>query len=147
MKILRLTFIGLLAGFILSILAGRSIWLEMRVNTGLLLPLAAVITIIAGTFSTRQVPTLAAIGMEIFLVCLLLFVYGWDPDALLIIPASTFKEGFFLSAFDVRTLNSILAAVFLAGNAVLFNPPESSRHWYRRRPPSGFRTDRPDPSP
>ena len=127
MKILRLAFIGLLAGFILSILAGRSVWLEMRVNTGLLLPLAAVITIIAGTFSTRQVPAMAAIGMEIFLVCLLLLVYGCDPQALLIIPASSFKEGFFLSAFDVRTLNGILAAVFLVGNAILLSPG-SSRH-------------------
>ncbi len=127
MKILRLTFIGLLAGFILSILAGRSVWLEMRVNTGLLLPLVAVITIITGTFSTRQVPVMAAIGMEIFLVCLLLFVYGWDLHALLIIPASTFKEGFFLSAFDVRTLDGILAAVFLIGNGVLLSPGPS-RH-------------------
>ncbi len=146
MKILRLAFIGLLAGFILSILADRSVWLEMRVNTGLLLPLAAVLTIIAGAFSTRQVPAIAAIGMEIFLVCLLLLGYGCDPDALLIVPASTFKEGFFLSAFDVRTLNVILAAVFLVGNGVLLSPG-SSRHWRRRRPSSGSRTDLPTPSP
>jgi hypothetical protein len=128
MKILRLAFIGLLAGFILSIFAGRSVWLEMRVNTGLLLPLTTSVAIIAGTFSNRQVPATVAIGMEIFLVFLLLQSYGCDPHALLIIPASTFKEGFFLHACDILTLNSILAAVFLLGNGVQFIFPESSRH-------------------
>ena len=126
MKILRLAFVGLLTGFILSILAGRSVWLEMRVNTSLLLPLATTVAIVTGTFSNRQVPVTAAIGLEIVLVFLLLLVYGCDPDALLVIPAAAFKEGFFLSAFNVRTLNGILTAVFLAGNGVLFISPESS---------------------
>ena len=72
MKILRLAFIGLLLGLILSILADRSVWLEMRVNTGLLLPLAAAAAIIAGTFSQRQVPVRVVIGMEVLLFFLLL---------------------------------------------------------------------------
>jgi hypothetical protein len=127
MKILRLAFIGLLAGFILSIFAGRSVWLEMRVNTGLLLPLAAVITIIAGTFLAKEVPAKMVASMEIFLVFLLLFVYGCDPDALLLIPASALREGFYLSTCDMWTLNGILAAVFLIGNGVLLSPGSSRR--------------------
>jgi hypothetical protein len=128
MKILRLAFIGFLAGFILSILADTSIWLEMRVNTGLLLPLATGVGIVAGTFSNKQVPAIIAIGMEIFLVFLLLLAHGFDPHALLIIPATSLKDGFFLHTFDVRTLNGILAAVFLLGNGVLFISSVSSRH-------------------
>ena len=127
MKILRLAFIGLLLGLILSILADRSVWLEMRVNTGLLLPLAAAAAIIAGTFSQRQVPVRVVIGMEVLLFFLLLLLYGLDPHALLIIPASAFREGFFLSALNLRTLNGILAAVFLLGNGALLSS-RPSRH-------------------
>ena len=127
MKTLRLAFIGLIAGFILSTFAGRSVWLEMRINTGLLLPLATAITVFAGTFSNKQVPAIVAIGMEIFLILLLLLVYGFDPNALLVIPAATFKEGFFLASFDFGTLNSILGALFLLGNCSLFVSPGSSR--------------------
>ena len=127
MKILRLAFIGLLVGFILSILADRSVWLEMRVNTGLLLPLAMAIAIPAGTFSQRQVPAWAVIGMEVLLFFLLILVYGLDPHSLLIIPASAFKEGFFLSALSLRTLNGILALMFLLGNGTLLSS-RPSRH-------------------
>ena len=127
MKILRFAFIGLLFGLILSVLADRSVWLEMRVNTGLLLPLAMAIAIIAGAFSHRQVPVLAVVGLEVVLFFLLFLVYGPDPQALLIIPASAFKEGFFLSALNLRTLNGILALVFLLGNGVLLSS-RPSRH-------------------
>ncbi len=122
MKILRLAFIGLLAGFILSICAGRSIWLEMRINTGLFLPLATILTIAAGTLQKRQVPTGVAVGMEIFLVFLLLLVYGFDPDALLVVPASTFREGFFLHGLRFFSLNCILATILFLGNCAFFRP-------------------------
>jgi len=122
MKILRLAFIGLLAGFILSIIAGRSIWLEMRINTGLFLPLATVIAIIAGTLLKRQVPAKVAVAMEILLVFQLLLVYGFDPDALLVVPASIFREGFFLHGLAFFRLNCILAAILLLGNCSLFMP-------------------------
>ena len=127
MKTLRLAFIGLLAGFILSTFAGRSVWLEMRINTGLLLPLTTAVAIIAGTSSNKQVPAMVPIGMEIFLVLLLLLIYGFDPNALLVIPALTFKEGFFLATFDLRTLNSILGALLLLGNWSLVLPRGNSR--------------------
>ncbi len=119
MKILRLAFIGLLIGFILSIFAGRSIWLEMRINTGLFLPLTTVLTVFAGTLLKWRAPARVAICLEIFLVILILFVFGFDPDALLVIPASTLKEGFFLHGFSFFRLNCILAAVFLLGNCTL----------------------------
>ncbi len=127
MKIPSLVFIGLLAGFILSIFAGSSIWLEMRINTGLFLPLMTVIAIFAGTMFKWRVPARVGVGMEIILVSLLLLVYGFDPDALLAIPASTFKEGFFLHGFTFHSLNCILASILLLGNCALFGPPDLTR--------------------
>ena len=119
MKLLRLAFIGLLAGFVLSIFAGRSIWLEMRINTGLFLPFMTVIAICTGTLFTRLVPTEIVVGVEIFLVILLLFIYGFDPNVLLVIPASTFREGFYLHGLTFHSLNCILAAILLLGNFAL----------------------------
>lgn len=127
MKILRSAFIGLLAGFLLSLLADRSIWLEMRVNTGLLLPLTMAIAVVAGIFSERRIPAPLILGLEIVLILLLLAVYGFDLQALLVIPASAFKEGFFLQAWDGRTVNGLLAVLFLLGNGAVFISPASSR--------------------
>jgi len=122
MKILRLAFIGLLFGYILSVCAGRSIWLEMRINTGLLLPLMTVLAIFAGNLCKWQVPAKAAVAKEIFLVILFLLFYGIDPDVLLVLPASTFREGFFLHGITFFSLNGILAAILLSGNGVLLRP-------------------------
>lgn len=122
MKILRLAFIGLLAGYILSICAGRSIWLEMRINTGLFLPLAMIVTATAGTLFKWRTPVRVAIGMEIFLVFLFLLVYGFDPDALLVVPASTLREGFFLHGLTFFGLNCILAVILTLGNCALLEP-------------------------
>jgi len=127
MKILHLAFIGLLAGFILSVFAGRSIWLEMRINTGLFLPLMTVIAVSAGTLFKWRVSARVTVALEIFLVILLFFVYGFDPDALMVIPASTFKEGFFLHSLDFFHLNCILAAVIFLGNCSILGAPVLAR--------------------
>ncbi len=119
MNILRLAFIGLLAGFILSVFAGKSIWLEMRINTGLLLPLITVIAIFGGTLFKWGVSARVGVALEISLIILLLLAYGFDPKALLVIPASTFKEGFFLHGLSIFRMNCILAAVFFLGNCIL----------------------------
>ncbi|MDR3630974.1 MAG: hypothetical protein P4L42_11615 [Desulfocapsaceae bacterium] len=145
MKILQSAFAGLVAGLILSLLASRSIWLEMRINTGLLLPLAAVCTILTGFPARRKRSCI--LGLEVLLVLLLLVTYGFDPRALLVVPAALFREGFFLQACDSRSINGILAGCLILGNSLLIPGPAAVRHWRRRRTAFGPRTDRPDPSP
>jgi len=56
MKIFRFAFTGLLTGFILALIADRSVWIEMRINTGFFLPMATGLAITTGIVSNGRVP-------------------------------------------------------------------------------------------
>jgi hypothetical protein len=122
MKILRFAFAGLLTGFILALLAERSIWVEMRVNTGLFLPVSTGMAVIAGLISDRRIPAAVILALQTLLVLLLLFSYGFAIGVLLVIPASIFREGFLLGTVTLGTVNSILAVLCFSGNGLLILP-------------------------
>ncbi len=121
-RILRFAFLGLVAGFILAVLADRSVWLEMRLDTGLLLPAATGIAAVAGSFSGRQVPAAAFLGLELLLVLVLLAGYGFSPGPLRTMPASIFREGFFLGDLALRQVNDILIVLLALVNGLFLVP-------------------------
>jgi|GEM_PF-681720 len=145
MKILQYAFTGLLGGLILALLASRSIWLEMRVNTGILLPLTIACAVASRSLFRRDLPFRAVCGLEALLIFLLLAFYRFDPRALLLMPASLFKEGFFLHAVSIRTVNGILSLLVISGNGLFIPGPAAVRHWHRRQNAFEPEADRPDP--
>jgi hypothetical protein len=132
MKILRFIFAGFLTGFILALLAERSVWLEMRVNTGLFLPVSTGLAAITGFISDRRIPAVSILVLEIFLVTLLLLNYGFDSRAMFVIPASIVREGFLPGSVTFKTVNTILAGLCFAGNSLLILPVILSKFSSRR---------------
>ncbi len=122
MKILRFAFFGLVAGFVLSQLADQSVWLEMRVNTGLFLPVAALAAAVVGALCPHHIPAVPVLVLEILFVGLIVFSYGFDPQALLVVPAATFREGFYLRFLDLKTIDPLIGLLLLGGNLLLFWP-------------------------
>lgn len=116
MNVIRGAFIGFLAGFILAICGYRWIWLEMRINVGIVIPLA---TFFSAAIHLRRRPplkTLWVISLQVVFLGMVLLFYRFDLEALLVIPATLFKEGFFLSVLSLATANAVLVTAFLAGN-------------------------------
>jgi hypothetical protein len=125
MKILRFALAGLLTGFILALLADRSVWVEMRINSGLLLPISTGMAAIAGIISGRRMPAVIILGLETLLMLVLLLDYGFAISALLIIPASIFREGFFLGNSTLGAVNDILVGLLVMGNGLFLVPAVS----------------------
>ncbi len=122
MRILRLAFAGFVFGFILALLADRSVWLEMRLNTGLFLPATTGITVVAGFIFKRRIHTAAILSLEMLLIGLVLFNYGFSLGPLITIPASLFRDGFMPASAPLKTANIILAGLLAFGNGLLLFP-------------------------
>ncbi|MBI5522782.1 MAG: hypothetical protein HY910_09150 [Desulfarculus sp.] len=110
--------LGLLAGCLLALLAGRWVWLGMRVNTGLLVPLGALLGGLAGLKKPLGAARPWLLAAQAALVAAAAWLLGFDRQALLVVPACLFREGCHLPGLSLTTTNALLASWLLAGNAL-----------------------------
>ena len=118
-------FAGFLAGLILAILLGHWVWLEMRLNVGLAIPLCTILFILAGLGGGGFVFLLDAVLVVVFLS-----LYGFRAGAAAIVPATLVREGFLASHPSLGWVNVILGILFSVGNlavAVEWRSPGSTR--------------------
>ncbi len=54
MRYFILVYNGLLWGLLAAVLATRSLWLDMRINAGLIIPVVILMTIIAGLIANNK---------------------------------------------------------------------------------------------
>ena len=120
MKTARYAFAGFVAGLLLALLSGQWVWLEMRVNTGLLLPATSMCSALAGGFFRRSPPAAVVFCLEFLVVLTLLAEYGVSVSPLLTLPGSLLREGFFFPTARLQTVNACLAVLLMLGNACLF---------------------------
>lgn len=114
--ILKGALIGFTLGLILAVLAGSWVWLEMRVNVGLLIPAATFLCPVS-TFWMRKAFSYSAFLMEqVFLFIALLVIYGFDAGALWSVPAYLFREGFHGTDLTLATAGLMMGSIFLGGN-------------------------------
>ncbi len=110
--------LGLLAGGMLALLASHWVWLEMRVNTGLLLPLGALLGGLAGLLSPLGPAHPRMLWWQAGLLAAAAGLLGFDRQALLVVPACLLREGCHLPGLSLRMANVLLACWLLAGNAL-----------------------------
>jgi hypothetical protein len=114
--ILEGALIGFTLGLILAVLAGSWVWLEMRMNVGLLIP-AATFLCPASTYWTRKVFFYSLFLMvQVFLLIALIGIYGFDASALCAIPAYLFREGFHGTGLTLATAGLMVGGIFIGGN-------------------------------
>lgn len=117
-KLGRFAFAGLIAGYIISILLGSWTWLEMRADVALAIPVCCGLGVAAGLFAGRPIGFLWGILPQAILIAVFTVIYWGRLDALFVIPAVLFREGFGLDFLSVGQINLILSAVLICGNAV-----------------------------
>lgn len=113
-------YTGLISGLVLSLALGHSLWLEMRVNTALALPLCLAGGIWAGCFFKNRLSPGMMVLMQGVLGMVFLYLYGPDAGALAVVPASIVREGLFLNFADLSWINSLLAGLIVLGNLSFF---------------------------
>jgi len=126
-----LLFKGALVGFTLGLglasVASTWVWLEMRVNLGLLIPLAA---FFGGALAAakRKAPSyLLFAATQCLLGAALLARCGFDPGAFRTIPVCLFREGIGCTNWGLDSAGSLLAGFFIVANLLWISHEE----WYK----------------
>ena len=116
---LTFTYLGMVSGFVVLMLLTHSLWLEMRINTALVLPLFTVVGFMSAFFYKKNVPSGVLIFLQGCVILLVLLNYHFDFGALAVMPAIWLREGFLLHSLDIREANIVLAVMVIFGNLAL----------------------------
>ncbi len=120
---------GFISGCICCLLFNQWVFLEMRININLLIPVFSLGGIALYHIKGFKPGIRVFLFLEVLLVTLVSLLHGLNPDSYLIIPASMFREGFFLRSMSLDEINLLLVALFLAGNTFFF--PEIINTFHR----------------
>jgi hypothetical protein len=113
---------GMTTGFLVVMLLNQWLWLEMRANTSLALPVSTLAGMLSPVFFKKPPSPGKAIIAQ--LLCLLIFFYLFDFDirALWVVPATWFREGFCLPSVSIHAINQAVAGIFMVGNGSFLFP-------------------------
>ncbi|MBF0507599.1 MAG: hypothetical protein HQK57_01575 [Deltaproteobacteria bacterium] len=112
----RLSAMGLIIGFLITILSNHWVWLDMRFNSGVIIPILVVLGGIIGLGTGLSVSFRVVLLLEAIFSAVWLIDYGFDLDALLVVPASLVRDGLRLRTLTLPEINLGLGLVVLAGN-------------------------------
>lgn len=116
---LTFTYLGMVSGFVVLMLLSHSLWLEMRINTALVLPLFTAAGFILSSFHHKRVSAGALIFLQGCVILMILLKYNFDLGAIAVMPAIWLREGFLMHFLEIREANGILAVVMVFGNLAL----------------------------
>jgi hypothetical protein len=114
--IFRAALVGFTLGLILAVPANSWVWLEMRVNAGLLIPAATLLCPVFTLWRRNAFSYSLFLMGQTILVIILLAIYGFDRGALWVVPASLFREGFHFTGLTLKTAGLTVGGIFLGGN-------------------------------
>jgi hypothetical protein len=121
-RFLRSAYMGMTAGFLVVMLLTQWLWLEMRVNISLALPLSTLAGLLFPVFFKKAPGAGEALIAQ--LLCILIFFYFFNCDiqALWVVPATWFREGFCLHSVSIHVINLAAAGIFIVGNGSFLFP-------------------------
>ncbi len=109
---------GLVVGYTLAFVLSLSVWLDMRVNLGHVIPACLVCFLLFHLVAKGRVRLMPFLLFELLALALLFAIYGLSASALLIVPASLFREGFHLDFLTLPRIDLLLLCVLAMANAV-----------------------------
>ena len=107
---------GLVAGYCLAFLLGRSVWLEMRVNIGHALPVSTASFLLVFGNRKRLMRLAPFLLLQLLAAILLFSTYGLGWPTVLTVPASLFREGFHLNFLPLSKIDLFLFSFLGAVN-------------------------------
>lgn len=115
-RIFKGALIGFTLGLAIAVGAASWVWLEMRVNVGLLIPATTVLCSILALGKERAFSYLPFLIAQVLLGITLLAIYYPDAAALWSIPAYLFREGFHGTGLSRGTAGLMVGGILLGGN-------------------------------
>jgi hypothetical protein len=115
---LKSALIGLVLGYSIALVLGRSVWLEMRLNLGHAIPVSIVFFVLLSARRRRPMRLALFLIFEIVAAVVLFSTYGFNSTTLLIVPAALFRDGFHLNFLSLLQINLLLLCLLGTANAV-----------------------------
>lgn len=115
---LKAALMGLAAGYCLALLIGRSVWLEMRINVGHIIPISSACFVLLLGARKRPLKLIPFLLLEVITAAILFSIYGFSSSTILIVPAALFREGFHLNSLSLMKINLFLLCLVGVANAV-----------------------------
>ena len=123
MRIVKIGFVGFLVSFLLAVLLGQSVWLEMRVRVGMVIPWFVLLFIFWGLRKRLRTTFFSVLLLQGVLLLTFLVAYHFQWGALTVVPATLVREGLYLTSLGLRQANVVLVLILAAGNAAWLIPP------------------------
>jgi hypothetical protein len=133
-SILKGLVAGAVMGLFLGILLSSSVWLEMRVRLGRLIPLSMICISLVSLkwplFNRLRV----LLALEVLVLVALFAIHGFRDGALFVVPAALFREGFGLNFLSLGMCNLIWGLSLVGVNSawVAFSARSSLRQSSRK---------------
>ncbi len=135
--LVRGALFGFVLGLLLSLLAGSWVWLEMRANVGLLIPGMALACLAAAAGWEHLFPYRFFVLLQLLLFAAFVTLYGFDPVALRVLPASFFRQGLQAPVMSLDAANVVLGLILTVGNAFMYREDLIRTAGYPRWPRRG----------
>ncbi|MDF9409997.1 hypothetical protein L7E55_16870 [Pelotomaculum isophthalicicum JI] len=108
MKLFVLIYNGFIWGLLAAIIAINSLWLDMRISVGLIIPLVILISIIAGLLTRKQVIIKRSFTLANFILCFILAFLVLGSKRLTVVPASIIRESIKMTKIRFSVIDLIL---------------------------------------
>ena len=127
MRYFILVYNGLLWGLLAAVLATRSLWLDMRINAGLIIPVVILMTIIAGLIANNKLRITPEFTLVNLVFCFTLIFFVLGIKRLAVIPASIIRESINMSGLSFSFINWVLIIFLTLGLIIILTGRTKSK--------------------
>jgi hypothetical protein len=127
MRYFILVYNGLLWGLLAAVLATRSLWLDMRINAGLIIPVVILMTIIAGLIANNKLRITPEFTLVNLVFCFTLIFFVLGIKRLAVIPASIIRESINMSGLSFSFINWVLIIFLTLGLIIILTGRAKSK--------------------
>lgn len=117
---LKSIFAGFLAGSIIAIILTQWIFLEMRGNIAIAIPLSTLGGVVFYRFSRIEFQIKFVVFLELVFGLFVFLLYNFSFESYSVIPASMFRDGFYLNSLSLKEINIIIILILGIANFLLF---------------------------
>lgn len=117
MRVFALIYNSLIWGLLAAVLATRSLWLDMRIDVGLIIPAVVLISVIVGLITKNKLITTFRFTIVNLVSCFVLTFLVLGTKRLAVVPASILRESIHSTSVSFSIINWVFL-IFLAAGLV-----------------------------
>lgn len=120
MRVFTLIYNSFIWGLLAAVLATRSLWLDMRINVGLIIPAIVLISVIVGLITKNKLIMTFRFTLVNLVSCAVLTFLALGTKRLAVVPASILRESIHSTSASFSIINWVLLICLASGLIVIW---------------------------